>query len=151
LGSTSKNSQVQFCKELFLDDLFQISRCRRPHIYCRYRCDEAIPTKENIINFHCWRDCVKKINSERVLVPKEKPELKSFVWTPEIGSKCDYKASGQKLFVPCYVEKLSVIDKNKFAVISYLTESGQKRTVHIQYPDSNFMKCGYAIHSRSDC
>lgn len=149
LANTSVKDRDLFCRSVFLDDKEQVSRCKNPHAYCDYKCSDDIPDIQNIWKYHCFTDCTKKIKNENK--PKKIYPQKSFIWQPVVKDKCDYKPSGENLYVPCSVDSLSKIDKTKFATISYKTQSGEERKVHIQYPDISFMKCGDGIPVRKDC
>ncbi len=149
LDHSSKSEVRNYCKELFLDDKVENLRCSRPHIYCRYRCDQLIDPIENVRNYHCYTDCVRALQTEKV-TKKEPPKL-NFMWNPESGNKCDYKPSGGDIFYPCNVLQISVHNKKKFAKVKYLTKDLKPRYVYVNYPNSNFLPCGKGIHIRKDC
>ena len=148
---SSPGEIAAFCQDIFLDDKLEVTRCKRPHLYCKFRCDALISHIENVRNFGCYRDCLKTIQS--VPVKKPAPEAFNWSWSPKIGDKCDYKPEGSQVYYACQVKGLmnEESEKKKFANIDYITSDGDKRSLHVNYPNSNFVPCGKGIPIRKDC
>ncbi len=141
-----------YCSELFLDDPIQVQRCSLPHIYCRYQCDKFISKIQAIINYACYQDCVREGKVEKTIATKKKdPPVNFLTWVPKLNDKCDYKPSGEKVFVNCVVKGLSTLGKKKFAQIEYKVRDGTTRAVHVEYPNINLLECGKGLKTRKDC
>jgi len=129
----------------------EINRCKRPHLYCKYRCDDSTNKIENIRNFSCFTQC---LNQLKILPKIVKPrEAVNWSWIPKLGDKCDLKPSGAAVYYAGNVKKLKYMPKEKksFATVEYTTSHGEKRQVTIMYPSSSFLPCGKGIFSRTDC
>jgi hypothetical protein len=74
-----------------------ITECMKTHNFCEQCCDGVIPRLENILNYACWRGCVKEAKSfvlkqnEEKLAQQELLATLSGGWQPKVGDKGDYK------------------------------------------------------------
>lgn len=154
LKNVSLSSRKYYCSELFPGDEEEILRCIRPHVYCKYQCLKRISRIENIINYHCFVDCIRESKIEKQIVavqPLQQPAGNFLKFFPKSGKKCDYKPSGELIFVPAKIIKIKSINKLKFAELEYLLPDSSKRHVFVRFPNPNLLRCGKALKGRLDC
>jgi len=142
-----------YCRDVFDNEKVEVERCMDPHFYCQIRCDEIVPTNENILNFACFNDCVRTSNLE--LANKMKNSLKnivgSHVWTPKKGDKCDYKPKGEEVFRMCTIKSVKKRGEDLYVKLSFEGDEVGDGVNDLKFPDSSLKKCGEALSKRNDC
>ena len=152
LKKVSERDRNSYCWDLFVDDEQELLRCKRPHIFCKFQCEEIVNPIENLLNYHCYQDCIRQTKIESKESPKpESPQVNYLTWVPKSGAKCDYKPSGEEVFVNCHVKNITKIDNADFAEIDYLIIEGSYRNVVVRFPSPNLLKCGKGLTIRTDC
>lgn len=149
LKKTDDKTKRKFCQETYsVKD--EMRRCFEPQFFCRLKCDEQIPTVENILNFNCFRDCVKKIKMNH-----NEFKLQKTQWAPKMGEKIDFLPKNEKEFRPATVN--SIKEKKikgkvlKTYYISYFDDAGNSLKASSVFPDKGILKCGEKLMMRKDC
>lgn len=150
LKHTEPKAVKNYCANLFKGDTVETSRCHVPQNFCKLKCDDHIPTIENILNFNCYKNCLNKIGYEKnEVVTEAKP------WSPNVGDKIDYSENNDGVYVPGYVLSLQQLNKagGKFSnlSVSYYDNSGNNLKAKAKYPSGNVAKCGSKLTRRKDC
>lgn len=151
LKHTEPKSVKNYCMNLFRGDTAEGARCHVPQNFCRLKCDDHIPTNENILNFNCYKDCLNKIGYEKNEVKNEaKP------WEPRVGEKIDLSVGDENIFVPGYVLSLQSNDpmsnkKTLTLVVSYYDNAGNNLKTKVKFPSANVSSCGSKLTRRKDC
>lgn len=150
LEKVSSRDRKIYCRMTFDNEPTHTTRCMEVHNYCKIRCDELIPPEENIINFACLQDCVRKANSIEAQNDKSSPKIyiNNNKWTPKIGEKCDYKPLDTPYILPCIVVSLN--QKKTLARIS-CDKISDKVIINVQIPNKNLTECGKLLGDRTDC
>lgn len=97
LLEASKAHRKKFCKGIYGVYTAGVEKCTKLYNYCEQCCDQVIPRLERVLNFACWRGCIKesKDAAKRLLEQKiAEAELMAALlglWRPKEGDKCDYK------------------------------------------------------------
>lgn len=151
LKHTDSKSIKLYCNDLFRsDDPQELSRCMYPHMYCKLRCDDHIPTVENILNYNCFKDCINKIgfhNNESVMERE--------AWTPSIGTKIDFSPDSNGSYLPAFIVSMQDAVENgetvKIFNISYYDNAGNSMKTTSKYPSANISQCGFKLTRRKDC
>jgi len=149
LKKTDDKSKKKFCQETY-SVKNEIRRCVEPQFYCRLKCDEQIPTIENILNFNCFRDCVKKIKANHNDFNVQKTP-----WAPKLGEKIDFLPKNEKDFKPAAIS--SIKEKKvkgklvKTYLITYFDEAGNSLKASSPFPDKSIVKCSEKLKIRKDC
>lgn len=141
----------KFCKEIFLNESEEeITRCKMPQNFCKIKCDDYIPTTENILNFQCYKNCVQKIKGNDEEVKKKE------TYKPKIGDMIDFKAKGSSKYSAGKIISGRIKKTNKnieiFAV-SYITDAGEQKVEICQFPNKmqKIKKCASELPKRKDC
>lgn len=150
LKHTEPKSVKLYCKNLFKGDTTETARCFVPQNFCKLKCDDHIPTVENILNFNCYKDCLNKIVYE-----KNEIKTQAKPWAPKVGDKIDFSVSDDGVFVPGYVLSLRDGEDGKekvvFLSVSYYDNAGNNLKAKARFPSSNVARCGSRLTRRKDC
>jgi len=150
LKHTEQKSVKLYCGNLFRNDSNETARCLIPQNFCRLKCDDHIPTIENILNFNCYKDCLNKIGFEKNEVVKEAQP-----WGPKIGDKIDFSPNKDNMYVPGYILSTQNITENNKNIImlniSYYDNAGNNLKTRAKYPSSNVVQCSSKLTRRKDC
>ena len=139
----------KFCTKLFKGDEEENQRCRMPSNYCKMKCDDFIPAIENILNFHCYKDCFAKILTEGNDV-----KVKKDSWKPKIGDRIDFLPKGLKKYSASTIISAQTKKTNKkieIYTVTYLTPDGAQKTTTAEFPSPQIKKCGTELPKRKDC
>merc|ERR1711957_172974 len=139
----------KFCSSLFGGNEEENQRCRMPSNYCKMKCDNYIPYIENILNFHCYKDCFAKI-----LTKDSDVQVKKNSWKPKIGDKIDFLPKGLKKYSASTIISAQTKKSNKkieVLTITYLTAEGEQKTTSAEFPSEQIKKCGTELPKRKDC
>jgi len=146
---TDDKNKKKYCQSVY-SLRKEISRCVEPQYYCRLKCDEHIPTIENILNFNCYRSCVKKIKSNHSEIKIQKTE-----WSPKIGDKIDFLPKKEKEYKPATVASIKVKKVKGHSVktyfINYFDNAGNSLKATSPFPDKSIAKCSEKLKVRKDC
>jgi len=134
---------------MYFLNMDKINQCTEIHRYCKSRCDEHIPYVENILNFSCFRDCVRFSNSLEAKVIEFKRKLVK--WGPKKNDKCDYKPNGAENYRLCVITKVRNKGSTKLIDLKYLDDKNNFVMTQTYYPNDNIKKCGEKLINRSDC
>ncbi len=151
----------KYCKSLFDSDTKKINSCKEFHNYCRIKCNDEVHKRENVLNYNCYKSCVKDSIQKNKLSNMMSGNdigfaMKPKVWVPKEKQKCDYKPDDlgpNSTWVPC---EISNVENNpndpeqKIVKLTYKIKNSSK-TVSLLYPSIVLKKCGQAISSRKDC
>lgn len=149
LKHVEPKSVKKFCKNIFKGDDEQNRRCMLPANYCKMRCDDYIPVIENILNFHCFKDCEKKIDQKGSEV-----KVKKNSWKPKIGDRVDFLPEGSKKFSAGTIISAQTKKSNKkieVFTITFLTPDGEQKSGSAEFPGDKIKKCGTQLPKRKDC
>lgn len=138
-----------FCKNTFKQNDVENASCRQPINFCRMKCDDYIPTIENILNFNCFKDCTTKMIKQDSEVAVKKIE-----WKPSIGDRVDFKSKEMKDWAAGTIISATTKgdDKNvDVYTISYITPEGETKTNKEEFPSPGIKKCGEELPKRKDC
>lgn len=150
LKHTDEKTKKKYCQKTFNGESEEITRCMNPQYFCRLKCDDDTPSIENILNFQCYKQCLKKIFSEtnHVKIQKE-------VWVPKVHSLVDFLPKNEKHFSPATIESVrEKIFKGKTIKtynVRYYDSAGNILVASATYPSSNLFKCGSKLLLRKDC
>ncbi len=151
LKYTDPKNIRKYCKNLFRGDMTESNRCYVPQNFCKLKCDDHIPTVENILNFNCFKDCVNKIGFEK----NEVAPAEAKTWEPEVGEKIDFNVNNDGVYIPGYVLSIKNMKKEKKKIlkvsISYYDNAGNNLRSVKDFPSSNIMRCGSKLTRRKDC
>lgn len=150
----------KYCKSLFDNDTKKINNCKEFHNYCRNKCNDEIHKRETVLNYNCYKSCVKDSIQKNKLANMNSNDIGSTmnpkVWSPKEKQKCDYKPDDlgpDSTWVPCEitnVENNPNDPEQKIIKLSYTIKNSVK-TVSLLYPSIVLKKCGTAISGRKDC
>jgi len=130
-------------------------------MYCKIKCNDLIHSRENILNYNCYKACVK----DSILKEKISNLMNSYsltfgenknIWIPKEKDKCDYKPDdlgSNSSWVPCKVKTVKNNPNDpeqKILNIKYKLGKLEKE-VSILYPSIVIKTCGESIKSRKDC
>ncbi len=149
LRHTEPKSNKMYCTNLFGSKSNDIAKCLIPTNLCKYKCDEHIPTTENILNFNCYRDCLKKIANQNNQVKIEKKS-----WIPKVGEKIDFRPNEENSFLPGIVldvKNSKYIKKGTVLLISYREKNGDTLKAKNYFPSNKILQCGSNLTERKDC
>ena len=59
LKENNDSHRQKYCKSLYETNVVKINRCKEFHNYCRLRCNDEIHRRENILNYSCYKSCLK--------------------------------------------------------------------------------------------
>jgi hypothetical protein len=138
-----------FCKSIFRDNESEIESCRKPANYCKMKCDDYIPTIENILNFNCFKDC-----SNKIIKSDSEIKVRTVTWKPNIGDRVDYKADGLQNYCAGTIisGQTKATDKSvEIFTITYITPEGETKTSSEEFPSDLIKKCGEELPKRKDC
>jgi len=139
----------KFCKNLFKGDELENQRCRMPSNFCKMKCDDYIPAIENILNFHCFKDCEGKI-----LKKDNDVNIKKDSWKPKIGDRVDFLPIGLKKYSAATIisaQTKKTDKKIEIYTITYITPEGEQKTTTAEFPNPQIKKCGKELPKRKDC
>lgn len=139
----------KFCMNLFGGDEQENQRCRMPSNFCKMKCDDYIPTVENILNFNCYHDCLGKMETKANEIKVKKAE-----WKPKIGDKVDFLPKGMKKYTAASIISSQTKKNNKkieIYTITYLTAAGEQKTAVAEFPSTQIKKCASELPKRKDC
>ena len=147
---TEPKAVKNYCMNLFRGDSTESARCLVPQNYCKLKCDDHIPTVENILNFNCYKDCLNKISYEKNEVKTEaKP------WAPKVGEKIDFRAGNDGVYVPGNILSLKEVDEANIKVlyltVSYYDNAGNNLKSKAKFPSGEVKNCGTKLTRRKDC
>jgi len=160
LVEASKAHRKKFCKSIYGVYQAGIDKCIKLYNYCEQCCDQVVPKIEKILNFACWRGCIResKEAAKRVLEAKiAEAEMMAALlglWRPKQGDKCDYKPliQGENAsFIVATIGKELSSDGPKQKLEIKFFHNGEPKTEVVTTPTDRLMQCGMAIVSRSDC
>lgn len=60
-GGEEEGHRKKFCKGIYGSYTEGRKRCEDLHNFCEICCDRTIPKEENILNYACWRGCVRVV------------------------------------------------------------------------------------------
>ena len=149
LRKVSYKDRKIYCRESFYQDLESISRCLNIHFYCRLRCDEIIPSVENILNYSCLKDCIRAAFN----ISKTDGRIQEFnlKYIPKINSKIDYKPLDSPNYRRGIIKKIKTVNLKTILGIEYFDENGSKINILQEFPNQNIKRCGSVLKLRSDC
>ena len=147
LKKTSSKDRKRVCMETFSVNRSEFQRCKLPHTFCKLRCDNHIPSEENLLNFNCFRDCVRKVSQEDMDVGK----LLETEYNPKEGENIDFMENGDTTFRLGKIKGIKKKDKTSLITVAYLDNSGEPKTSVVKYPGPNIFKCGEKLTRRNDC
>ena len=159
LEENTEHNRRNYCTKNFITTL---NKCQGSHFYCKSRCDDAISYRENILNYNCYRSCVRDfVMKTKIQNMQHKDEvaygLSSEVWSPKVNEKCDYKQenkSGSSPWVAGYIKEVKN-DPNdpeqKILKIKFKNSQGTLDMATVLYPSIEIKKCGVMLQSRDDC
>lgn len=161
LRENTVSHRQKYCKSSYPHDQEGFLSCKEFHTYCKTRCNEQIHKRENILNYSCYRSCVKdSLLKEKIANMQMNEEigfgLNGDVWTPKEKEKCDYKMNdptGGSFWVPCFVVEVknnANDPEQKFVQIKYKSGSSVKVST-VLYPNITLKKCGNMLSRRVDC
>ena len=113
------------------------------------KCDDYIPSIENILNFNCYKDCFGKIKTSDNEVKTTKDS-----WKPKIGDRIDFLPKGLIKYSAATIISGQTKKTNKkieIYTISYLTPDGEQKTAIAEFPNPQIKKCGAELPKRKDC
>jgi len=98
LKENTAEHRQKFCKSKYANNKKKFKFCREFHNYCKLKCDDYIHARENILNYNCYKGCVKnsllKIKIENMqLSDGVGLGLKPTPWTPKEKSKISFASS----------------------------------------------------------
>jgi hypothetical protein len=147
LKKTSSKDRKRICQETYTTSRSNFGRCLLPHTFCKLRCDNLIPSEENIINFNCFKDCVRKVSQEETEIGK----LLETEFTPKEGNSIDFIANGEKEYRPAIIKAIKKKGDRKFITVNYFDNMGESKTAVVKYPGNSVFKCGEKLTRRTDC
>jgi len=127
------------------------------HNFCQLKCNESIPKRENVLNYHCYKYCVKDsktkvIKTSNLDVENKSDSNKSMIWSPRVKEKCDFKPEKADVgWVPCLILKVKRYEDLKESVLITYKLNNKVKTMIIIFPSPLLVKCGMKIKSRKDC
>ena len=151
LRSINKKQRKIYCKELFNYLKDEIERCIEIHNFCQIKCDSYFPRKENILNFSCTRDCVKRANILESNTDKLSELLKNDIWVPKIKEKCDYRLPGENFYRMGIITEITQIGRKTRIRLKYMQDGNNYSKAEIFYPNKNLKRCGEELTARTDC
>ena len=129
-------------------DKDNFKKCMIPEYYCSYICNEEIPTIENILNFNCFKECIKKLHNEDIELSK----LAKGIYIPKVHDKVDFQANGDAYFRPATIMTIKKGNDRQYEVaLNYLNESGDSESAVVQFPSDRLFKCAEKLTRRIDC
>ena len=151
MRSINKKQRKIYCKELFNYLKDEIERCIEIHNFCQIKCDSYFPRKENILNFSCTRDCVKRANILESNTDKLSELLKNDIWVPKIKEKCDYRLPGENFYRMGIITEITQIGRKTRIRLKYMQDGNNYSKAEIFYPNKNLKRCGEELTARTDC
>ena len=151
--------KIKYCKDKFIEKT-EYEFCLNHRNYCRYLCDEAIYSRENIANYTCLKKCIRdyyeRERLENILNANDHNLVESSVWVPKRLEKCDYKIElkDQEKWIECQVIdiKQNLNDpERKIVKITHKLSDNKIIESKINYPSLLLKKCGTKIQYRDDC
>jgi hypothetical protein len=111
IKKTHSRDIKSFCGEVYLKPSRDFDRCKQPHSFCQTKCDSLVPyVQEGIINFRCFRDCVKAVNNNNLgKLEITQPNITSGKWEPVEGEKIDLLVKGTTFYRPGKVTNTKMI------------------------------------------
>jgi hypothetical protein len=132
----------------------EIQRCVDIRNYCQIRCDQNIPSVENILNYSCSRDCVRRANTKegkKDKITELARLIKSSGWKPKKNDKCDFLPERESTYRMCVVRKVRRRGHKKIVYIKYMKNSLKYKKAKVEYPSERLKKCGRELTARKDC
>ena len=140
----------KFCQNNFKTEVEEFNRCLQPQYFCRLKCDDYVPVEENILNFNCVKDCIKKILSQTNEYKEDKTE-----WSPKIHEKIDFLPKGEKTYRIGKIDSLKEITlknkKIKTYFVVYADSAGNNIRAKLTFPTNRIAKCSTKLILRNDC
>jgi len=161
LKENTENHRTKFCKSRFDNDLKEATSCKEFHNFCKIQCDENVHARENILNYFCFKSCVRDSLLKMKIKNMQMGDqvslgLNPAIWSPKEKEKCDFRPddpSFNSSWTQCKIEKVENNQNDpeqKILRISYM-EKSLKKSASLLYPSAVLKKCGEMISSRSDC
>ncbi len=159
-----ENSSVhrkKFCKSKYESDTAKYQKCKEFHNYCRVMCDEVVHARENVLNYNCYKSCVRdsllkeKMKNTNFAAEVSKASNPS-LWIPKDKEKCDYRPDElvfSSSWTNCLIDKVEDNpndSEQKIVKIQYLVKS-ELKTISLLYPSTVLKRCGEVIKNRKDC
>jgi len=97
LVDAPKPHREKFCRSVFGEYKPGVNKCIKLYNYCDTCCEQVIHKLEKILNFSCFRGCIRESKAvakrimEEKIAEKEAMDQLLGVWKPEVGEKVDYK------------------------------------------------------------
>ncbi len=150
----------KYCKTNYEGKLDEIINCKEFHNYCTERCNNEVHFRENILNFTCFRSCIKdaimkEALSNRTLTEKISKIMVPEAWSPKEKEKCDFKPDNlgdNSSWIMCKITTVKSKPNDpeqKYIHIEYKQDDKYISSV-ILYPTITLKKCG-AMINREDC
>ena len=161
LKENTNMHRAKFCKSKFKDDMLKVLSCKEFHNYCKNKCNDLIHERENILNYNCYKRCVKdsilklKIDNMQLTDDVVK-SINSSLWMPIEKEKCDFRPDDLSFnfaWTPCIIEEIDLNandPEQKIIKIKY-KQNNDEMAVSLLYPSNVLKKCGEIISSRTDC
>ena len=160
LRENSPQHRQKYCKSNYEGNLDNIIKCREFHNFCKERCDNEVHSRENILNFNCYRACVKDAlmreeMKNRTLTERISKVMMPESWMPKEREKCDYKPDNLGDNTSWQFCKITAVKnkpndpEQKYVHIEYKRDGKMVNTI-VMYPTITLKKCGMMIQ-REDC
>jgi len=158
----NENTQTQRKKYCKVHDMANFEKCQTSHYYCKKRCNEMVSIRENVLNYSCFKLCVRdyflKTQLENIKYNEEVSYgLNSDVWTPKEKEKCDFKPDnngGISSWIPCYISEVKSNPNDpeqKIVKLKYKNKDKKVEMTTLLYPSINLKTCGNMLKERDDC
>jgi len=160
LRENSVQHRQKYCKSNYDGNLENIINCKEFHNFCRERCNNEVHSRENILNFNCYRMCVKDAIMRTELKNRKLTERISKImvpeaWAPKEREKCDFKPDNMGDNSSWHACKITAVKnkpndpEQKYIHIEYKHDGVYKSTV-VMFPTITLKRCGEMMH-RADC
>jgi hypothetical protein len=138
----------KFCKNLFRENESENLSCRLPANFCKMKCDDYIPSIENILNFNCYKNC-----SQKIVKKDNEIKVKKISWKPKIGDRVDFSTDKGKYAAGTIISSQNSKKNKKIQIysVTYITPEGEQITSSAEYPSDRIKKCGEELPKRRDC
>jgi hypothetical protein len=149
LKSLSYRERKIHCMEVYDQDIQYIRRCVEVYFYCKLRCDEIIPSVENILNYSCFKDCKQTAFNLGKKIQSLDDKTREYI--PKANDKVDYKPADSPNFRQAVIKEVKTVKDKIVVEISYEDQEGKNTITEDNFNGENIKKCGVELSLRNDC